>query len=346
MSAAPTLRLTTVASELTAPTAISSSPHVPGVLFVTEQRGMLLELSPQSGSRRVILNIASKLVEQRMSYDERGLLGIAFHPTDSSRLFLYYSSNRAPSKAGMDHVAVLSEFKYDVKGSGLVEANSERVIFTDDEPHRVHNSGNLLFLADGSLLLSRGDGGLQHDPYNRAQNPDVLWGKILKIDVDNGTASIYTTGVRNIWGMSLMNDAIIVAHVGQDSWESLFVITEAGKNLGWRVYEGSHIHNADDPKPSSVLQPVFEYDHEVGDAIIGGYIDTSSNLYICGDWRGKIFLLQPSENSSWTLLREQTLTDKHVRCFGRGPKGTVYVVTTGVNGLKGKTAAIHALSIG
>src|SRR5207237_1718734 len=52
------------------------------------------------------------------------------------------------------------------------------------QPFANHNGGNLVFGPDGFLYIGLGDGGSGGDPGNRAQNPNELLGKMLRIDVN------------------------------------------------------------------------------------------------------------------------------------------------------------------
>ena len=61
-----------------------------------------------------------------------------------------------------------------------------RIITIGHPPATNHNGGMLAFGKDGYLYIGTGDGGSAGDPGNRAQNKDVLLGKILRIDVDHG----------------------------------------------------------------------------------------------------------------------------------------------------------------
>jgi len=59
------------------------------------------------------------------------------------------------------------------------------VLLTIDQPFSNHNGGGIVFGPDKMLYITMGDGGKHDDPFNNAQNPDSLLGKILRIDVNN-----------------------------------------------------------------------------------------------------------------------------------------------------------------
>jgi glucose/arabinose dehydrogenase len=133
----------------------------------------------------------------------------------------------------------------------------ERILLTVTQPYPNHNGGMISFGPDGYLYLGFGDGGSKGDPDNRAQDPNDLLGKILRIDVDRGEpygipsdnpfaqgggrAEIYALGLRNPWRFSFdgVTGELWVADVGQNLWEEINLVTRGG-NYGWRAMEGTH----------------------------------------------------------------------------------------------------------
>ncbi len=247
-------------------------------LFVVDRVGQVWVVS-QAGERSAepFLDIADRLVELTPGYDERGLLGFAFHPdfANNGRAFAYYSAPlRAGAPEGWNHTTILSEFDLDESGMHLDPA-SEKVLIEVDEPQMNHNGGTVLFGTDGYLYLSLGDGGGANDvgdghpPLGNGQDVTTLKGSILRIDIDaddprgygipegnpfaNGVTlpdgyqwqgdqahpEIYLWGVRNPYRFSvdLKTGALLVADVGQNLWEEVDYVTGPG-NLGWHLREG------------------------------------------------------------------------------------------------------------
>ncbi|OIB56523.1 PQQ-dependent sugar dehydrogenase [Natrialba sp. SSL1] len=247
----------------------------------------------------LLLDIEDQLVSLGIGelgdYDERGLLGIAFHPEfdQDGRFYVRYS---APEREGLgyNHTDVLAEFQVDDDLS--VDRESERTIMEIQQPQDNHNGGRLAFGPDGYLYTSVGDGGNVHDigighvedwyPENEGGNAqdtrENLLGGIHRIDVDADEDQMYgeygipddnplvgaegeleeyyAWGFRNPWGMSIDDDGrMFVADAGQHFIESVYDVEEGG-NYSWNVKEGSLCFSTETP-----LDPPAECPDEVGE---------------------------------------------------------------------------------
>ncbi len=111
---------------------------------------------------------------------EQGLLGLAFHPDYKNNGYFYVNYIGAGDSTHISRFSILPG--HPDKADSL----SEMKIMTIAQPYKNHNGGNLAFGPDGYLYIGLGDGGSGGDPQNRAQNPLVFLGKILRIDVDHG----------------------------------------------------------------------------------------------------------------------------------------------------------------
>ncbi len=151
------------------------------------------------------LDVAGLMVTLDGGFDERGLLGLAFHPQYASngRFYVRYSRTRAGAMGepcfGTPrgcHTSVLSEFT--VTGNpvtnNVADPSSERVLYTVDQPEFNHDGGSVVFGPDGFLYFSLGDGGGSgdglgsvpglHGPLGHGQDITTPLGAILRIDVD------------------------------------------------------------------------------------------------------------------------------------------------------------------
>jgi glucose/arabinose dehydrogenase len=273
------------------------------------------------------------------NYDERGLLGLTFHPDYASngRFFVYYSSPK--SAPGVDHESVLATYSVSTNNPNLADPSSAQILLRVDQPEFNHNGGTLAFGPDRYLYLALGDGGGGgdlHGPYGNAQNLSNLLGKILRIDVDSappyaippdnpfaatpGADEIFAFGFRNPWKFSFDrggSNALWVADVGQQLWEEINDV-RLGGNYGWRILEG---HHAYDPTVATTVgvaiatldAPLHEYRHgPLGISIIGGAVYRGPlypelvGRYVFGDFStsfgapdGALFYLQESRPGIW-----------------------------------------------
>jgi glucose/arabinose dehydrogenase len=278
----PGVGIRLVAEGFTQPVVLVHANDGSGRLFVADQIGLIRILNRDGTSRpEPFLDIRAKLVALNPRYDERGLLGLVFHPQfrRNGRFFVYYSKPLRPgAPAGFNHTSRIAEFHVS-SDPNRADPLSERTILEVDKPQSNHNGGTIAFgPSDGYLYISIGDGGgandvgLGHVPSWYAKNAfsnaqDLthnLLGKILRIDVDRGTPyaiprdnpfvgrglpEIYAFGLRNPWRFAFDRDedhALIASDAGQNRWEEIDLIRKGG-NYGWNVKEGSHCFDASRP---------------------------------------------------------------------------------------------------
>ena len=272
-----------VADNLTAPVALVSPEDGTGRRFIVDQIG-LIKIINESGQiiEEPFLDLRSKIVALRSQYDERGLLGLAFHPnfTQNGYLFVYYSAlKRQQAPANWDHTSIISEFKVSQDNQNKANESSERVLLQIDEPQVNHNAGQIAFGPDGYLYIPLGDGGgandfgIGHPPPGNGQNMSTLLGKILRIDVDNGDPysippdnpfvgkdgldEIFASGFRNPFHISFDsggNHSLFAGDAGQNAWEEVDIVTKGG-NYGWNIKEGAHCFDPNNPNLSNQSCP-------------------------------------------------------------------------------------------
>ena len=327
-------------SGLSSPVFVTNAKDGTNRLFVVEQAGVIKVVEPGSTTPTVFLNIASKV----LSGGEQGLLGLTFHPQYASnrRFFVDYTRQT-------DGATVIAEYHVSA-GNPNVADPGEIIHLVIAQPFTNHNGGMVEFGPDGYLYIGMGDGGSANDPDNRAQNINILLGKILRIDINtpNGPSSysspptnpyfgatpgadeIYAIGLRNPWRFSFdrATGTLWVGDVGQGSWEEIDNVTLGG-NYGWRVFEGVHCTSIDPAQCSGggYTGPIAEYGHTAGRcAITGGYVyrgaagALATGQYVYADYcTGEIFSL-----GGFYL---DTLFN--ISSFGEDESGELYVVSLG-----------------
>jgi len=198
------VELQTVASGLTAPIDLEDAGDGSGRLFIVEQTGTVRILKDGALLPTPFLDVTARLVEITPDYDERGILGLAFHPNfnkpdDPGYHKLYtYTSEPATEKADFtepnrdpfDHQDVLAEWQVSVDNPDVVDPNSRREVLRIDHPQFNHNAGHLAFGPDDNYLyFTDGDGGNANDigpghnhKIGNAQDLTVILGKMVRID--------------------------------------------------------------------------------------------------------------------------------------------------------------------
>jgi glucose/arabinose dehydrogenase len=223
----PQLTTLRVTGGLNAPVDLQSAPGDIARLFVVEQAGRIRIIRGGALLATPFLDI----VDRVGSGGERGLLGLAFHPSyaQNGRFFVNYTDRLG----GHTHIA---EFRAATGTADTADPASERLILFVTQPFANHNGGGLAFGNDGMLYIGLGDGGSGGDPLNNGQSLLTHLGKVLRIDVDRGTPfaippdnpfagnaavlpAIWAYGLRNPWrfGFDRATGDLYIGDVGQDA---------------------------------------------------------------------------------------------------------------------------------
>lgn len=116
---------------------------------------------------------------------------------------------------------------------------SQRVLVSGIAKAAVHDGGRLRFGADKMLYASTGDVGRPR----LAQDPGSLNGKVLRIDPEQGGATVLSRGHRNVQGLCVAPDGRLLAtEHGPAGRDEVNVLT-AGFNGGWPDKVGNGIAN-------------------------------------------------------------------------------------------------------
>jgi len=160
-----------VATGLRNPLAAVHAGDGSGRLFIAEQIGVVRVLDRDNNLLpEPFLDIRSDVLTSSRKGDERGLLGMAFHPNyaENGLFYVYYSSRTDGS-----HHSIVSEFHVNEDDPNTANLTSQRVLLSLSQPHSNNNGGQLLF-KDGYLLVFLGDGGGGWDTFQNGQNLYVL----------------------------------------------------------------------------------------------------------------------------------------------------------------------------
>lgn len=400
----PNIGLMLVADGLVAP--MEFIPSGDGRMFIVEQTGVVKAmLANGTMLDEPFLDVRDRMVPISTGYDERGLLGLAFHPefAKNGRLFVFYSAPlRAGAPLGWACTSRISEFRISAENADQVNMSSERILLEVDKPQSNHNGGTIAFGPEGYLYIPLGDGGgagdsgMGHAAGGNAQSTSTPLGKILRIDVDNQSddmsygipadnpfsgmkdilPEIWAYGFRNPWRITFDQGGdhnLFVSDAGQNLWEEVDLVTKGG-NYGWRIREGTHCFDPGNSDGDSggcpdrgargepLIEPVIEYGHDLGTAVVGGYVYRGKAIpelkgkYIFADWsasssRGNGILLAaaPSLDGLWEW-KELAVAgnpagriDALIRSFGQDDEGEIYVLTSNEGGPRGETGKIFKI---
>jgi glucose/arabinose dehydrogenase len=274
-------------------------------VFVVEQGGRIRVLVNGRKARRPFLDLSGEIV----SGGEQGLLSMAFAPdyARSRRFYVDFTDRNGDTR--------VQEFRRSRRSPNRANKTTRRPLLFINQPYENHNGGLVLFGPDGLLYVGMGDGGSAGDPENRAQNLEVLLGKLLRIDPRRhgskryrspgsnpfvgrpGRNEIYAYGFRNPWRFSFdsKTGALYIGDVGQNRFEEVDYVSRggaSGRNFGWSCFEGRSRYDDGRNCPNPV-GPVLTYPLRGGRcAVTGGVVVRDPGLpqlagrYVYGDFCG------------------------------------------------------------
>ncbi len=248
--------------DLQLPVYVTYAPGDTQRLYVVEKPGAIRVVDRVTGALNpaALLDINDLVGGGNSPNDERGLLGIAFHPDYQRNGFFYVNYT---GEGGETHIV-----RYTALAPDQADPASAVNLLELPQPQGNHNGGWLDFGPnDGYLYIATGDGGNfcdggeghTPDTGNAQDLTDNLLGKILRLDVDGGSpyaipASnpfVGLTGDDEIWAYGLRNPYrcsfdrqtgdLYLSDVGQAAREEIdyqSAGSAGGENYGWRCTEG------------------------------------------------------------------------------------------------------------
>ena len=324
--------LTPVAEGLEFPWAIAFLPN--GDMLVTEREGRLTLV--KDGEKTVVSGTPEALVERQGGY-----LGLLLAEDFETSRTLYMSFSNGPKDSNSTSIV-----KGTLSADGTAFENSEIIYEATKRNTAFHFGGRMQFMADGTLLLSLGDGYRHADD---AQDTNNTHGKIVRINTDgsipednpftDGAApEVYSYGHRNVQGLFVDPDTgTVYAHEHGPKGGDEFNIIEAGKNYGWPVityginYDGSII--TDETEREGMEQPVEKWVPSIAPSGLVKYTGTAYE-----GWQGDYFVGGMNGPAGQKLVRldmengayvgkEDLLEDLRLpyRDVVQGPDGKLYL---------------------
>jgi len=319
---------------------------------VTTQTGRILIVENGTPRSQPFLDIRDRIT----TGGERGLLSVAFHPRYAENGFFFIDYTNLQGNT------VIARYQASAGNPDQADPASERILLTIEQPYSNHNGGELQFGPDGYLYIGMGDGGSGFDPECRAQKPDTLLGKLLRIDVDQNVATppyygipasnpfrgpgappdeVWASGVRNPWRFSFdrATGDLWIADVGQARREEIDfqpASSRGGENYGWKVMEGT-LCSSSSSCPASTpacdsaafTPPVLEYDHGPHCSVTGGYVYRGNGVaqlrgsYVFGDLCSGVLWAAARQGNGFTV---RTIPGQvpQLTTFGEDRNGELY----------------------
>ncbi len=328
-------------------------------VFVATQHGVVhvFPNDQKATQTKVFLDIQPK-VQYLEKENETGFLGLAF-PPDYKKSGIFYAFYTLKSDKTTN---VLARFKVSKEDPDKADPASEEILLKFKRPFWNHDGGTLCFGPDGYLYVALGDGGSGGDPTKNGQNLTQLLAGILRLDVskaenglpyaipkDNPFLNVkgarpekYAYGLRNVWRMSFdrKTGQLWAADVGQNVYEEINII-KAGGDYGWSLREGLHpFSNIGVGPRKDLIDPIWEYSHEVGRSITGGNVYRGKRLpeldgaYIYGDYVSSFIRALRYDETKGRVVANRPIDNKGkaIMSFGEDEMGELYYLTYSATG--------------
>jgi len=263
-------------------------------IWVTERRGRVLRIEPESGNTTTVLNIENLV----SSGSEPGMLGMALHSDFGNTPLVYIVYNYG---SGFNRKEKLVSYEWN--GSTL---ENETILLGDIEAGGIHNGSRLLIAPDDKIMMTMGDIGSA----GNSQNMNNVNGKTLRINLDGSVpednpipgSHIYSYGHRNQQGLAYgPNGQLYASEHGQSNSDE-FNLVEPNRNYGWPNVEGAcntsseinfcNANNVREPliefSPCAAVNGIHFYDHEAIPewkgkmlmAVLGGFALNDARLSV------------------------------------------------------------------
>ncbi|MCH8969687.1 MAG: PQQ-dependent sugar dehydrogenase [Planctomycetes bacterium] len=349
-------------------------------VFVIEKRGRIRVIQNSVLLPTPFMDIDALVGGGNSNNDERGLLGLAFHPDYFNNGFFYVNHTNNSSDTAIARYTVLG----DPATSNVADLGSRVSLLIIDQPEGNHNGGWIAFSPnDGYLYIAMGDGGGANDQHpfpGNGQNLNNCLGAMLRIDVDNGDPydippdnpfadgpggacdEIWAYGLRNPWRNSFdpENGNLYIADVGQSAREEVNFQrgdSTGGENYGWRCMEGNLCTGlsgctCNDP---SLTRPIHQYSHGGSPfrcSITGGELYRGCAI---PDLQGTYFFADFCSEQIWSLrigvlgvedrtaeLAPSGSSIDSISSFGRDGLGEIYICDQGSSSANGEIFKIVA----
>jgi glucose/arabinose dehydrogenase len=310
----PALTTELVTDGLDNPLELTHAPGDASRLFVLERGGYVRIVKDGTLLPTPFLDIHTQVD----TFNERGLLGIAFHPQYATNGYFYVRYNNLNTKTVVARYSVSSN-------PDLANSSSAQTVLTVTNTQGNHNGGSIEFGLDGYLYVTVGDNADSSDA--QLLTNGEYHGKILRVDVNGddfpgdpnrnykipprnpfvgvtGEDEIWAYGLRNPFRASIDRETgdYWIGDVGEGSWEEIDFQPAGvgGRNYGWGCMEGFHcgFGTGCTCNAGNLTLPILEYDHGQGCAVTGGRVYRGCAI---PELQGTYFFADFCSGNIWSL---------------------------------------------
>jgi glucose/arabinose dehydrogenase len=345
-------RTETIVNGLNHPWAIAWLPD--GSALVTERRGRLRLIHDALGNARLDPD-PIRGVPDVCACGQGGLLDISLHPDFADNQWVYLTFAQGTEDANR---TALARGRLDRDAMRLRDVET---LYRNPNPKSgtQHFGSRMVWLDDGTLLMSIGDGGNPpiafdgEDIRQQAQNPGTVFGSLLRLNADgtvpadnpyvddeDARPELYSIGHRNIQGMTRdpRTGRIWANEHGSRGGDEINLI-RPGNNYGWPAvtysmeYWGPRI--SDQTQAPGITQPIVVWTPSIAPS--GMTLYTGDDF---PDWRGDLISgalkFRQLRHTALDGTRPGTETKlsigQRVRDVRQGPDGGLYILTDEADG--------------
>ena len=303
-----------------------------GNVWMTERKGLVSRVGINSSNKTVLLDLTASVYQA----GESGLLGMAFHPNFnvSPEVFIAYTYRENGST-----------FERLVKYRYVDDTLTDPDTLIEGIPgNNTHDGCRLLFMTDGTLLMTTGDAQNQNTP----QNLNSLNGKVLRLNTDGSIPTdnpysnsyVYSFGHRNAQGLCIGPAGKFYLSEHGPNTDDEFMVLEKGRNYGWPNVHGYCNLPAEITfcNANNVMEPMVTWTPTIAPSDMVYYQNAAFP-----EWNGcilmtvlkdkKIIALRMNSNGDSVLSQTHYLTNMfgRLRDIAVNQFGDIFIATNGAS---------------
>lgn len=319
-----------VADGLEVPWEITLGPQ--GWLWYTEQKGTISRVQVESRQKQLL-----KKIEEVHFKKSRGLLSMVLHPNFEQNPFVFVHYTYAYLGKDLEEITESRIVRFTFQEDTLISP----FILLDSIPGKpYHNGSRMVISPDYKLYFSSGDAGNA----GKAQDPNVLSGKILRLNLDGSIPNdnpipnnpVWTWGHRNAQGLVWANGKLYASEHGTITNDEINLIQKGG-NYGWNRVEGF----CDLPKEqqycqdSTIIEPLKSWTPTLGIAGLDYYSNEAipewSHSLVSVNLKGQALRILTLDEIGEKIVAEKIYFQKQfgrIRDVAVAPNGDLFFSTS------------------